>query len=249
MRTRKTWLLATLFIFMFTVVGILIIKRNRDIKAEERLIAGLRSAKKPQVDNRLESLINIFNQLNIVDSEILSSKMDVCYLGNVERGWTVASKYQTCYLRYTATFSTDLTKQEVAQLLSSSGASKYLGKFIGQDGGYTQQCSLFSNIDEGNTMVYRPANMGEFSQDSPCSIPDQDNLYPPRWSSTFASSAHDSSRSSYAYSSYDQNSVDNSKNRIWIAFREGYYKKDISCGINVFFCSVSTHDKVVHPPL
>lgn len=169
------------------------------------------------------------NQIDAADTLIGSSKTDHCYKAAKQSGWFTNGAYQKCALRYVLGYYTDLSKDQLQNLLEQN--QNLHAVFINMDSSFTNDCAVGPK-SFGAAIRYHAAGQTE------CGIPPN------------------SSPNSFLYNTYsehtdwslDRDMVDGSLNQIWIAFEQTYLYKDLGCkGLAFLGCNNLPLDQPFHP--
>ena len=225
-----------LALFNFAKQGI----KNKTAKA--KIVSARRTAEKT-LNEKVNNAIDILNRSEVTASNLVSSKVDVCYVTHKDQGWFAASWYQDCYLRYVSSFVTRLSKNEVRQkLVVYPEVATYFGKVSTISTNLrTTYCGLFEK-NYHTTLLYRPVNIT--SDEYSCRVPNPLQGI----GSVKGPIILDDELSVKTYKIFNSSSIDNAQSQIWIMFDEYYYHEELGCGIGIIFCS-SPRSKPVHPSI
>lgn len=206
-------LIPTLITLIFLATTIV---KERKAERETKLLLPFADEKNEKV---LAQQITILKEKNIIEEEITSSKVAVCY---VDGGSKMNYWYQKCYLRYVEGFTTSLDKATIENILQSSGRTNI----------HSRTCTLYAKNSKIGLM-FRWKNMPMTHADAlegkiefDCVIPDPISISPYTKHIT------------KIYKDLDTKKINdaNSKNQIWIIVHEEYYNENLGCVRSILGC-------------
>lgn len=230
--TKKKGLLIALAILLLPVVylaaslAVTFVRQTITTSAARDKVAQAREGALLKSDAAFSNQIAVLKRAGLIDHEVASSKVDVCYVTHSDRGWFAANWYQECYLRYVAGFTT-----LAGEVVVTSELSDAFG--IIERGSEFFPCEL-AKKDYKETLRYRPANIATANETnsvpSGCDIPGQIQ----GTGSVLGPIMLDSELATKTFSSYDPETIDNTQNQLWVIHEDHYYTEELGCGVGVF---------------
>jgi hypothetical protein len=186
-------------------------------------IKNARSKKALDVESTIGQQDELLKQLGVVGEKVASSKVDFCSVDSRDAGWFAQSYGQICGLQYAEVYTANANKETLIQRVSNSPlSSKLFGRPI-KDLTYPT-CDAFESKSFHGTLLYLPAPSNDSQNITKgCAIPNLGNRTPSQQGST------------KVFYTFDRTSLPDA-DTIWVVHNDGYYSKDLGCGIQLFFC-------------
>lgn len=241
---RKRKFIIALCIFLVACLLLGALKFSNQLKANEltsQEITSVRKAAKTAANSKVSVPINELEKMGITSSPTYNSAADICYIDHQDMGWFTRNWYEQCYLHFVSGFTTSLSRDEVMQKISENPTlSSYFSRILSPKGlgsSVGKDCVLLDS-NNGAEIIYIPANYQPGRRDYKCTID---------LTKGSDSGALSTKPSVKIYYSFDRNTVDSTRNQVWLIYDEYYYNQDLGCSMKPLCLQPRT--KFVHPAI
>lgn len=241
---KRPWLYVLIVAFVLLAIVLCVqyaqdssfrLSSNHDLKVQ-RLITAARRTNEPVYEKlRLARIILLANGGIISSSSPdYSAKTDVCYVNDQEQGWTSTNWFQDCYVRYVDLFSTALSRQEVADKLSTIPDSQDLFGDM-RSNTLSKTCDTLTTENGKPLLGFLDTQLPTPQKDRyECKIP---GLIQGVWSVNGPIILDDKLKNfSHSERSFMESDVDTKKHYITLQGDGYYYHEELGCG-SPLFCS------------
>jgi hypothetical protein len=195
-------------------------------------------------EQKLSRQLAVLNELNLINKQIASSKMDNCQLNHQDSGWLMINWYQGCTIRYILGYETSFNKTQTLQALSdNTKITSIFGKLPGTYELTDEPCKIAGQDFDFGTLRLRAVNDPSFNTNAlGCAIPGQvddsgeSDIHQLHYEDTYFN----------AYRSFNNSNIKSTSNELWLIYEAAYYRRDLGC--SGLLCNSPLRHPVLAPP-